>query len=139
MRTTTDGMRISLQEYLGTLRVGAAVTLLLALLIAFNTPSIGSDERLATTPPLPAFGLPARSVVALTTIETTLIGIVGTLLGIAGGYGVLAWMTTTTVPSVLPEIGVSATLATHRACRPAAGHRHGRARSVAHRAQTAPG
>jgi putative ABC transport system permease protein len=111
VRTTTDGMRSSLQEYLGILRVGAAVTLLLALLIAFNTASIGTDERAREHATMLAFGLPTRSVLGLTIVETVLVGALGTLLGIAGGYGMLAWMTATTIPSVLPEIGVAASLA----------------------------
>lgn len=57
-----------------------------------------------------AFGLPVPSVLGLTTAETVLLGTVGTALGIAGGYAVLAWMTSTTIPSVMPEIGVTATL-----------------------------
>lgn len=112
VRTTTSGMRSSLQEYLGILRVGAAITLLLALLIAFNTASIATDERARDHATMLAFGLPTRSVLTLTTIESTLIGTAGTLLGIAGGYGVLTWMTATTIPTVLPEISVTATLAT---------------------------
>jgi len=112
VRTTTDGMRASLQEYLGILRIAAAVTLLLALLIAFNTASIGTDERARDHATMRAFGLPVRSVLALTTAETVLLGTVGTVLGIAGGYAVLWWMTSTTIPSVMPEIGVTATLTT---------------------------
>lgn len=112
VRTTTDGMRASLQEYLGILRVAAAVTLLLALLIAFNTASIGTDERARDHATMRAFGLPVRSVLGLTTAETVLLGTVGTALGIAGGYAVLLWMTSTTIPTVMPEIGVTATLTT---------------------------
>ena len=110
VRTTTDGMRASLQEYLGILRVAAAVTLLLALLIAFNTASIGTDERARDHATMRAFGLPVRSVLGLTTAETVLLGTVGAALGIAGGYAVLLWMTSTTIPTVMPEIGVTATL-----------------------------
>ena len=51
-----------------------------------------------------------RSVLGLTTAETVLLGTVGTALGIAGGYAVLVWMTSTTIPTVMPEIGVTATL-----------------------------
>jgi len=33
------------------------------------------------------------------------------MIGIAGGYGVLRWMSATTIAEVMPEIGVSATVA----------------------------
>jgi putative ABC transport system permease protein len=48
----------------------------------------------------------------MTTVETVLVGGVGTALGVLGGYGLLRWMTATTIPSVLPEIGITATLST---------------------------
>ncbi len=109
-RTTVAGMRASLDEFFGILRVAAAVTLLLALLIAFNTASIGTDERAREHATMFAFGLPVRTVLGMTVVETALLGVVGTALGIVGGYGVLTWMTATTIPDVMPEIAVTATL-----------------------------
>ncbi|MFZ0161131.1 MAG: ABC transporter permease, partial [Kineosporiaceae bacterium] len=109
-RTTTEGMRASLDEFLGILRVAALVTLLLALLIAVNTTSIGMDERSRDHATMLAFGLPARTIIALAVAETALVGVAATAVGIAGGYGVLVWMAATTIPAVLPEIGVVATL-----------------------------
>jgi len=59
-----------------------------------------------------AFGLPARTIIGLTVAETALVGVAATVLGIGGGYGVLVWMAATTIPAVLPEIAVVATLST---------------------------
>jgi putative ABC transport system permease protein len=109
-RDATDGMRASLDEFVGILRVAAAVTLLLALLIAFNTTTIGVDERAREHATMLAFGLAPRTVVGMTTVETVLVGAVGSLVGILGGYVMLQWMTATTIPSVLPELGVTAVL-----------------------------
>lgn len=39
-------------------------------------------------------------------------GAIATAVGIVGGYGVLGWTATTTIPAVLPEIEVRATLFT---------------------------
>jgi putative ABC transport system permease protein len=111
-RATTEGMRASLDEFVGILQVAAVVTLLLALLIAFNTTSISIDERSREHATMLAFGLPARTVLGMTTVETVLVGVLGTISGILGGYAVLRWMTTTTIPSVLPDIGVTASLST---------------------------
>jgi putative ABC transport system permease protein len=110
-RTTVEGTRAGLAEFLGILRVAAVVTLLLALLTAFNTASIGMGERSREHATMLAFGLPVRTVLGMTTLETLLLGVAGTVVGLAGGYGVLAWMTVTTVPAVMPEIAVTATVA----------------------------
>jgi putative ABC transport system permease protein len=108
---SAQGMRTSLEEFMGVLRIGAAVTLVLALLIAFNTASIAGDERSREHATMLAFGLPVRSVLATNVAESALLGVLSTAMGLAGGWAVLSWMTATTVPAVMPEIGVSATLA----------------------------
>ncbi len=109
-RATTEGMRSRLQEFLDVLQVAALITLLLVLLIAFNTTSIGMDERSREHATMLAFGLPGRTVLGMTTVETVLIGVLGTLTGMLGGYVVLRWMASTTIPQVLPDIGVTASL-----------------------------
>ena len=111
-RTTTAGMRDSLQEFLGILRIAAAITLLLALLIAFNTASIGMDERSREHATMLAFGLPTRTVLGMAVTESSIIGALATAVGVVGGYYLLAWLTATTVADVLPEIGVTTALAT---------------------------
>jgi putative ABC transport system permease protein len=110
-QAATEGMRATLDEFVGILNVAALITLLLALLIAFNTTSIAVDERSREHATMLAFGLPVRSVLGLTSLETVIIGVLGTLVGIAGGYGVLSWMAATTIADVMPEIGVTATVA----------------------------
>ncbi len=110
VQVTTDGLRASLDQFTGILNVAAAVSLLLALLIAFNNTSIGIDERSREHATMMAYGLPVRSVLAMTTTEAAVTGGLGTLAGIVGGYGLLSWLTATTIPSVMPELGVTATL-----------------------------
>lgn len=111
-RAATDGMRASIDEFVGILQVAAVVTLLLALLIAFNSTSIGVDERAREHATMLAFGLPARTVLGMTTVETVLVGAAGTAAGVLGGYGMLHWMTATTIATVMPEIGITAALST---------------------------
>lgn len=41
-----------------------------------------------------------------------MVGAAGTLLGLLGGYALLRWLTGTTIPAVLPEIGVTTALST---------------------------
>lgn len=107
---TTDGLRSSLDQFTGILNIGAAVALLLVLLIAFNTASIGMDERAREHATMMAFGLPSRTVLGLTTVESVLVGGLGTVTGVAAGFGLLAWLTATTISDVMPEIGVTAAL-----------------------------
>src|SRR5215467_11771837 len=108
VRAVTDGLRSSLDQFTGILNVAAAVALLLVFLIAFNTASIGTDERAREHATMMAFGLPVRTVLGLTTVESVLVGVLGTVIGLGAGYGLLAWLTATTIASVMPEIGVTA-------------------------------
>jgi putative ABC transport system permease protein len=109
-QASIEGMRASLEEFVGILNVAALITLLLVLLIAYNTTAIAVDERSREHATMLAFGLPVRSVLGLTALETVLVGAMGAVIGVAGGYGVLRWMTATTIAKVMPEIGVSATV-----------------------------
>jgi putative ABC transport system permease protein len=104
VRAATDGLRASLDQFTGILNVAAGVALLLVLLIALNTATISTDERSRENATMMAFGLPARTVLGMTTTESVL---AGTVTGVAAGYGLLAWLTASTVASVMPEIGVS--------------------------------
>ena len=110
VRSAADGLRESLDQFVGILDIAAAVTLLLALLIAFNNTSIGADERAREHATMMAFGLPPRTVLGMVTFEAVLIGALGIAAGVAGGYGLLSWMVATTIPNVMPEIGVTAAL-----------------------------
>jgi putative ABC transport system permease protein len=108
VRAATGGLRSSLDQFTGILNVAAAVALLLVFLIAFNTASIGTDERAREHATMMAFGLPVRTVLGLITVESVLVGVFGTVIGLAAGYGLLTWLTATTIASVMPEIGVTA-------------------------------
>ena len=110
VKDTTGGMRSSLDQYVGILQIAAAITLLLAFLIAYNTASIGLDERRREHATMLAFGLPVRSVLELNTAEALLLGSLGTAVGLAAGFAVLRWMIQTTVPRVMPDISVTANL-----------------------------
>ena len=111
-QAAVDGMRATLDEFVGILNVAALITLFLALLIAFNTTNITVDERSREHATMLAFGLPVRTVMGMTAVETVVVGALGSVVGIGGGYVVLRWMAATTISDVMPEIGVSATLST---------------------------
>jgi putative ABC transport system permease protein len=112
VRAATAGLGSSLDQFTGILNVASGVALLLVLLIAFNTASIGMDERSREHATMMAFGLPPRTVLGMTTVESIVVGTLGTVAGVVGGYGLLTWLTATTIASVMPEIGVTAALST---------------------------
>lgn len=74
-----------LDEHMGILSVAVFATHLLVLLIAFNTSSIGMDERARDHVTMLTFGPPVRSVLALTVVETAMVGAIATAAGIVGG------------------------------------------------------
>lgn len=106
-----DALRNYMDDFLGILRVTQAITLLLALLIAFNTTSIASDERRREHATMFAFGIPTRSVLAATLAESTIIGILGTIAGLGIGLLVLHWLMTTVTADVFPDLGTVISLA----------------------------
>lgn len=106
----TDSFREALGTFTGILGVAAAITLLLALLIAFNATSIATDERAREHATMFAFGLPRRAVVTMGVAESALIGLLGTVIGVALGY-VLTWYTVEVqLHRTLPEFGMPATV-----------------------------
>jgi putative ABC transport system permease protein len=110
MQATVDGIRSALNQFTSILNITSVIALLLVLLIAFNTASIGMDERSREHATMVAFGLPVSTVVGMTMAESVLIGTLGALAGVGIGYGLLAWLVATTVPRVAPDIGITLTL-----------------------------
>jgi putative ABC transport system permease protein len=98
-----------LGQFTGILRVIEVAALLLALLIAFNTASLSADERAREHATMLAFGLSARAVTAMAVAENAVIGLVGTAVGLLGGYLALGWIVSG-FGSVLPDLSVRATL-----------------------------
>ena len=106
-----DALRSYMDDFLGILRVTQAITLLLALLIAFNTTSIASDERRREHATMFAFGIPTHSVISATVVESTIIGILGTIAGFGLGLLVLGWVMTAVTADVFPDLGTIISLA----------------------------
>ena len=99
-------IRDTLEELLGFLAVLQAFVLLMALLIAFNTSSISSDERRREHATMFAFGLPTRTVMRLMVTESVLLGGIGTLVGIVVGRVLLAWLVGVLLPDTVPDLQI---------------------------------
>ncbi|RBY86407.1 ABC transporter permease [Blastococcus sp. TF02A-30] len=99
----TDSFREALGAFTSVLGVAAAITLLLALLIAFNATSIATDERAREHATMFAFGLPRRAVLAMSMVESALIGLLGTGAGVGLGYLLTRYTVEVQLHRTLPE------------------------------------
>ncbi len=102
----TDALRREIDRALGILRVVEGAVLVLALLIAFNTASINADDRAREHATMFAFGLPVRTVGAMEVTESLIIGILGTVVGLVAGWVLLDWLTTSLLPTTLPDLSI---------------------------------
>lgn len=92
------------------LAVIEVVVVILAFLIAFNTTSISVDERAREIATMFAFGLPMRTVTRMQMVENVVMGVLGTLLGLAAGWGTLQSMFAMRAEEELPELHLAVTI-----------------------------
>jgi putative ABC transport system permease protein len=105
-----DALSAYMDEFLAILRITQMVTLLLALLIAFNTVSISSEERRREHATMLAFGTPLPRAIGNTILESALIGVLGTIVGLGLGLAVLGWIINVVSRDTYPELGLPVTL-----------------------------
>lgn len=105
-----DTLRQRMQSFTGILRVLEGFALALALLIAVNSARLAQEERRREQATMFAFGLPVGRVIWTMVVETALTALVGTLVGIAGGYIALRWLLHAFTTETFPELGVPAHL-----------------------------
>ncbi|MCP4962870.1 MAG: FtsX-like permease family protein [Actinomycetia bacterium] len=103
----SEGFEETLAQFSGVLVITAGAVLALALLIAFNASRITVEERRREHATMRAFGLPVRSVLAVVVKESVLIGLVATVLGLAGGIVFMSWMLDTIATTTAPDIGIA--------------------------------
>jgi putative ABC transport system permease protein len=99
-----------LDEFAAIVTVVTVIALALVLLIAFNSTAINADERAREHATMFAYGLPVRTVLRMSMIESLIMGLFATLLGIALGVGILNWVVSVNLEEVLPELGAVVSL-----------------------------
>lgn len=109
-RQTTDELQEGIQQFISFLAVPIAIALVLAMLIAFNSTSISADERIREHATMFAFGVPVRSVVTVNVIESALVGVAATLVGLAAGGFITNWVMTNQLREVIPNLEAVADL-----------------------------
>lgn len=104
----------ALEEQMGILtsfiQLIAVLVLVLAVLIAFLTSSISLDARVREHATMFAYGVRIRTALRMAVTESAIIGVVATVIGIAGGLAMLSWMTSSLLASTLPDIGLNVVL-----------------------------
>jgi putative ABC transport system permease protein len=99
-------MREMVSQFTEILGVVAPIALVLALLVAYNSATISQDERTRELATMLAFGLPVRRVLGSAMVESGIIGLLGTVFGIFGGFAALTWLAYGLLPSSLPEFAL---------------------------------
>lgn len=102
----TRTIRDQLRQALGILTFVEVAVLLLALLIAFNSAGINVDERAREQATMFAFGVPVRTVLRVAVVESLVIGVLGTGLGLVVGWLLLHWLITVLLPRAYPDLGI---------------------------------
>jgi putative ABC transport system permease protein len=102
----TDAIRDQVRSALEILTIVEGAVLLLALLIAFNSASINADERAREEATMFAFGVPVRTVLRIATVESLVIGVLGTAVGLGVGWLLLDWLITSLLPQTFPDLGI---------------------------------
>jgi putative ABC transport system permease protein len=108
---TVRAIRDLIDEFISFLDVVRGAVLLLALLIAFNSSSISADERARDHATMFAFGLPVRSVLGAAVVESFIVGVLGTALGVLFGIGLLNWLVRVLLPGTLPDLALEVEVA----------------------------
>ena len=93
-----------MDEFVGILQVIVWAVLLLAVLIAFNSSSISADERAREHATMFAFGLPTRTVLWLAVVESAIIGVLATVIGVAAGIGLTWWLVQVLFADTVPDL-----------------------------------
>lgn len=92
------------------LAVAQGMVVVMAFLIAFNTTSISVDERVREIATMFAFGLRIRTVMRMQMLENLVIGVLGTIVGVALGWIVLNDLFITVGENEIPDIGFAVTI-----------------------------
>lgn len=99
-------VRDTLDQVLELLTVVQWAVLLLAVLIAFNSSSIGADERAREHATMYAFGVPPRTVLGMSMVESAVVGVLATAIGVLAGSLLLRWMVTELIADTLPDLRI---------------------------------
>ncbi len=105
-----DAAKRYMEYFLSVIWFIEIITAALVALIAFNTLSIAREERRRESATLFAFGMPVWRVTLADVTESAIIGLLGTLAGLAIGLGLASWITYIVARETFPDLGMEVTL-----------------------------
>lgn len=108
---TTDAVDQRMEQFTEILLITVAIAAAMALLIAFNTAAINTDERSREHATMFAHGVTPTRVIRGATAEALIVGLLGTAVGITAGHGLLSWIVNTNMPETMPDIGTLTSVA----------------------------
>jgi len=111
VRAATDGMRRTIDSFLGAIRITVLITLALAVMIAFNSTSVSIDERVREHATMQAYGLSPGVGTRLSIAESAVVGVLATAVGIAGGLALASWIVGDLLRDTFPDLLASTTIA----------------------------
>ncbi len=109
---TAEVFRDLMDEFLSFLVIVEGVAVVLALLVAYNATSINVDERQREHATMRAFGLPLPRIVRLMVAENALLGLLGSVAGLAVGAVLVDWIISFSVEETVPDLDIGPTLST---------------------------
>jgi putative ABC transport system permease protein len=107
-----NAFKETMDMFTSVLWVIRVIVMVMAFLIAFNSTSINVDERVREIATMFAFGLPIRTVTRMQMVENLVIGILGTVVGVALGWEVLNALLVARVQEQLAEFNFIVTIST---------------------------
>jgi len=107
---STRAVKDQMAQVTAFIQMMAFVVLLMALLIAYLTASISLDARAREQATMFAYGVRVRTVMGMAMTESLVIGVVATVLGVAGGIAAVWWMTSQLLSNTLPDFGIAVAL-----------------------------
>lgn len=112
VRPATDdaeALERTVESFAGAIQMVVAITLALALLVAFTAASATADERRREYATLFAFGVPIWRGLVVTIVESLLIGLMGTVIGLLAGGLIARWIVTALLADTMPDLGFQLT------------------------------
>ncbi len=103
---SADDLDKLIGEFVGILQGVAVFVLLLAVLMAFNSASIGFEERQREHATMFAYGVRVRKALRMAVVENLVIGVVATALGLVGGLAMIWWVVNVSAAETMPDIGL---------------------------------
>jgi putative ABC transport system permease protein len=106
----TDSVGRTVELLTSMIVIAQGFALMLAFLIAYNSTSINLDDRRREIATMLAFGLQVPKVLRMQVLENAVIGLAGTVVGIAVGYWVLDALMGSIAREVLPDLRLIITM-----------------------------